>query len=167
MSRGQPAGGGPIRVLFVCTHNSARSIMAEALLRGRGGEGFEVLSAGVEPGEVRPQTLAVLREAGVDTGGLRSKSVNDFLGQDFDYVVTVCDQAREACPVFPGARHSLHWGFEDPSAARGTEEERLEVFRRVFAMIGARIGQFVTVALRDRATGSSTPPGDGQRDAEP
>ncbi len=144
----------PIRVLFVCTHNSARSVMAEVLLRRRGGDAFEVSSAGTEPGAVRPLTLRVLQEGGFDTSGLRSKSVDEFLGQRFDYVITVCDQARQACPVFPGSVESLHWGYEDPSQATGTEEERLAVYRRVFTQMGERIGQFVPIALRSRAEAS-------------
>jgi len=140
----------PIRVLFVCTHNSARSVMAEVLLRHKGRGAFEVFSAGTEPGEVRPLTLRVLHEGGFDISGLRSKSVNEFLGQRFDYVITVCDQARQTCPVFPGSGESLHWGYEDPSEATGTEEEQLAVYRRVFTQIGNRIGQFVPIATRTR-----------------
>lgn len=138
----------PIRVLFVCTGNSARSIMAEALLRQRGGDAFEVHSAGTEPKGINPLTLRVLAEAGLDGSGARSKSVGEFLGQPFDYVVTVCDQARQSCPVFPGVHESLHWGYEDPAAAVGTEEERLEAFRRVFIALGERIGQFAPLARR-------------------
>jgi arsenate reductase (thioredoxin) len=140
----------PIRVLFVCTHNSARSIMAEALLRHHGGDDFDVYSAGTEPGEVRPLTLRVLQEAGLDTGSLRSKSVEEFLRQSFDYVITVCDQARQACPVFPGSHRSLHWGYEDPSAAEGSEDERLAVFRRVCTQISGRVAQFAIIARRER-----------------
>ncbi len=138
----------PIRVLFVCTGNSARSIMAEASLRRRGGDRFEVFSAGTDPRGVNPLTLRVLDDAGIDASGARSKSVTEFLGQPFDYVITVCDQAREACPVFPGAHESLHWGYEDPAAAKGTEEERLAVFRRVFVAMDQRIAQFATIAGR-------------------
>jgi len=143
--------GPPIRVLFVCTHNSARSVMAEVLLRHKGGEAFEVFSAGTEPSVVRPLTLRVLQDGGFDTSALRSKSVDEFLGQRFDYVITVCDQARQACPVFPGSGESLHWGYEDPSEASGTEEEQLMVYRRVFTQIGNRIAQFVPIAVRSRA----------------
>lgn len=138
----------PIRVLFVCTGNSARSIMAEALLRRHGGARFEVFSAGTEPRGINPLTLRVLREAGLDASTARSKSVAEFLGQPFDYVVTVCDQARQACPVFPGSHESLHWGYEDPAEATGTEEERLVVFRRVFTALGERIQQFADIAAR-------------------
>ena len=140
----------PIRVLFVCTGNSARSVMAEALLRSKGGPGFEVHSAGTEPRGVNPLTLRVLDEAGIDASWARSKSITEYLGQRFDYVVTVCDQARQACPVFPGVHQSLHWGYEDPAEATGSEAERLAVFRRVFVQLGERIGQFIPLALRAR-----------------
>jgi arsenate reductase (thioredoxin) len=142
---------GRLRVLFVCTGNSARSLMAEALLRQRGGDAFEVFSAGTEPRGVNPFTLRVLAEAGIDASWARSKSISEFLGQRFDYVITVCDQARQACPVFPGEYESLHWGYEDPAEAQGTDAERLAVFRRVFVAMSERIGQFVTVAARQPA----------------
>jgi arsenate reductase (thioredoxin) len=150
----------PIRVLFVCTGNSARSVMAEAVLRDNGGSDFEVHSAGTEPKGVNPLTIRLLEQVGLPTDGLRSKSVDEFLGQEFDYVVTVCDQARQSCPVFPGDHQSLHWGYEDPAAAEGTEEERLAVFRRVFTAIGERINQFSAIALKERreADAASTRP---------
>jgi arsenate reductase (thioredoxin) len=138
----------PIRVLFVCTGNSARSIMAEALLRHHGGDEFEVHSAGTEPRGINPLTLKVLGDAGIDASFARSKSVKEYLGEEFDYVVTVCDQARQVCPVFPGVHESLHWGYEDPAEATGSEEERLAVFRRVFIQIGERVRQFATVTRR-------------------
>jgi arsenate reductase (thioredoxin) len=138
----------PIRVLFVCTGNSARSIMAEALLRHHGGDEFEVHSAGTVPRGVNPLTLRVVKEAGIDTSFARSKSVDEYLGQEFDYVVTVCDQARQVCPVFPGVHESFHWGYEDPAEATGSEEERLAVFRRVFIEIGERVRQFAVVTRR-------------------
>ncbi len=146
--RGSDRAGEPIRVLFVCTGNSARSIMAETLLRHHGGGRFEVSSAGTDPRGVNPLTLRVLADAGIDAGGVRSKSVTEYLGQEFDYVVTVCDEARQVCPVFPGVHESLHWGYEDPAEAKGTEEERLAVFRRVFIQIGERVRQFATVTSR-------------------
>jgi arsenate reductase (thioredoxin) len=142
------ADSGPIRVLFVCTGNSARSIMAEALLRHHGGGRFEVFSAGTEPRGVNPLTLRVLEDAGIDTTGARSRSVTEYLGDTFDYVVTVCDQAREVCPVFPGVHESLHWGYDDPADVEGTEEERLEAFRKTFIQIGERVRQFATVTTR-------------------
>ena len=138
----------PIRVLFVCTGNSARSVLAEALLRHRGGDAFEVHSAGTEPKGINPLTLRTLAEAGIDASWARSKSVTEFLGQRFDYVITVCDQARQSCPVFPGVHESLHWDNEDPAAAEGTDQERMAVFRRVFAGLGERIGLFIPLALR-------------------
>ena len=141
----------PIRVLFVCTGNSARSVMAEALLRHHGGQRFEVHSAGTEPKGVNPLTLRVLAEAGIDASFARSKSVDEFLGQSFDYVVTVCDQARQTCPVFPGVHESLHWGHEDPAAAEGTDEERLAVFRTVFIQMTERVKRFAIVTTRQPA----------------
>ena len=141
----------PIRVLFVCTGNSARSIMAEATLRQHGGGTFEVYSAGTEPKGINPLTLRVLADAGIDASWARSKSVEEFLGQSFDNVVTVCDQARQTCPVFPGVHESLHWGYEDPAAAEGTEEERLPVFRKVFIQMSERVRQFATVTRRQPA----------------
>jgi len=146
----------PIRVLVVCTGNSARSVLAEALLRSRGGADFEVHSAGTEPKGINPLTLRVLAEAGIDASWARSKSVNEYLGQSFDYVITVCDEARQVCPVFPGVHESLHWGYEDPAAAEGTEEERLAVFRRVFVQLGERIAAFVPLARRRRTTADAS-----------
>ena len=138
----------PIRVLFVCTGNSARSVMAEATLRHHGGDAFEVFSAGTEPKGINPLTLRVLAEAGIDASDARSKSVDEFLGRSFDYVVTVCDQARQVCPVFPGGGASLHWGYEDPAAAEGTEEERLAAFRRALIAISERTAQFAALVTR-------------------
>ena len=137
-----------LRVLFVCTGNSTRSVMAEALLRQHGGGAFEVHSAGTEPAGINPLTLRTLADAGVDASWARSRSVTEFLGQPFDYVITVCDQARQSCPVFPGVHESLHWGYGDPAAAEGTDEERLAVFRSVFCQLEERIAQFVPLALR-------------------
>ena len=145
VSVGEARGIGPKRVLFVCTHNSARSIMAEALLRKKGGAAYQVESAGTKPGEMRGFTLQILEEAGLPTAGLRSKSVAEFMGQPFDYVITVCDSARQACPVFPGEGERQHWGYDDPSAAEGSDEERLRAFRRVFTALSQRIDLFLTV----------------------
>ena len=138
----------PIRVLFVCTGNSARSIMAEGLLRRHGGDAFEVHSAGTDPRGVNPSTLRVLAEAGIDASWARSKSVVEFVGQQFDYVITVCDQARQVCPVFAGVHETLHWDYEDPAEAEGTDDERMAVFRRVFTALAGRIATFVPLALR-------------------
>ena len=137
------------RVLFVCTHNSARSQMAEGLLRHHGGDRFQAFSAGTEPGSVHPLAIRAMAEIGIDAGGQHSKSVDEFTGQAFDCVITVCDQAREACPVFPGAARQLHWSLEDPSQARGSEEERLAAFRQVRDEIAARIEQFLTAMTED------------------
>jgi len=142
----------PIRVLFVCTGNSARSIMAEALLRQHGGDRFEVHSAGTEPRGINPLTLQVLSDAGIDASWARSRSVTEYLGERFDFVITVCDQARQVCPVFPGVHESLHWGYEDPAEATGTDEERLAVFRRVFIQMSERVRQFAAFAQRQRAS---------------
>ncbi|MEA2653153.1 MAG: hypothetical protein QOI37_380 [Chloroflexota bacterium] len=141
----------PVRVLFVCTGNSARSIMAEALLRASGGAAFDVHSAGTEPRGVNPLTLRVLDEAGIDASWARSTSVLEFLGQPFDHVITVCDQARQTCPVFPGRHESRHWDIEDPAAAEGSEEERLAVFRRTLADLRERVDAFVPSARSARA----------------
>jgi arsenate reductase len=119
------------RVLILCTGNSARSQMAEGLLRHTAGERFEVESAGTRPGRVRPEAIAVMKELGIDISGHRSKHVEEFEGQSFDYVLTVCDNARESCPVFFGQAKRLHKDFEDPAALQGTEAERLALFRRV------------------------------------
>lgn len=140
----------PIRVLFVCTGNSARSQMAEAILRQIGRGAFETFSAGTDPRGVNPLTVRALANVGIDASAARSKSVTEFLGQSFDYVITVCDRARESCPVFPGGAESLHWGFDDPAAATGSESERLAVFERVLGEISARLRTFAPAALRER-----------------
>ena len=129
------------RVLFLCTHNSARSQMAEGLLRHLAGERFEVMSAGTEATSVRPEAIAAMADLGVDISGQESKSLERYMGESFDHVITVCDAANEACPVFPGAENRLHWSFGDPSQATGDEEERLEAFRKVRDEIRARIEQ--------------------------
>ena len=144
-----------IRVLFVCTGNSAHSMMAEALLRRHGGNRFDVYGAGTQPGGVDPLTVRVLREAGIDAATARARSVSEFLGLPFDYVITVCDQARETCPVFPGSHVSLHRGFEDPADAVGTEAERLDVFRRVCMAVGERFQQFASIATGAATAGQS------------
>jgi arsenate reductase len=131
--------GGRARVLFLCTHNSARSQMAEGLLRQLAGNRFEAHSAGTEATHVRPLAVRAMDEVGVDISGQESKTLERYLREPFDYVITVCDDANEACPVFPGAKSRLHWSFEDPSRAEGSEEERLAVFRSVRDRIGERI----------------------------
>jgi arsenate reductase len=119
------------RVLILCTGNSARSQMAEGLLRHHAGDRFEVESAGTRPGTVRPEAVAVMREVGIDISAHRSKHVDAFVGQPFDYVLTVCDNANENCPIFPGQGIRLHQAFDDPAAVTGAEEDRLAAFRRV------------------------------------
>jgi arsenate reductase len=118
------------RVLFICTHNSARSQMAEGLVNALCADRFQAFSAGTEPGHVRPAAVKVMGELGIDISGHRSKSVNEFLGQPFDYIVTVCDNARQGCPFFPGGKEYIHRTFEDPAACSGTDEEVLACFRK-------------------------------------
>ena len=130
------------KVLILCTGNSARSQMAEGLLRHDAGEGFEVASAGVAPSHVRREAIAVMNELGIDISTHRSKSVDEFTGQEFDYVITVCDNANEQCPVFPGETKRIHWSFEDPAAAEGDERVRLSVFRKVRDEIRERLTEF-------------------------
>lgn len=133
----------PIRVLILCTGNSARSQMAEGLLRHDGGDGFEVASAGVAPTRVRAEAIKAMEEIGIDISGHRSKSVDKFADQTFEYVITVCDNANERCPVFPGEMKRIHWSVEDPAVAKGTEQERLFVFCRVRDQIRYRVQLFV------------------------
>jgi arsenate reductase len=127
------------RVLFICTHNSARSQMAEGYLRHIAGDRFEVHSAGTEATAVRPEAIAVMAEIGVDISGQTSKTLDRYLDETWDYVITVCDDANEACPVFPGAQQRSHWSFPDPSKASGSDEERLAVFRDVRDRIVRRV----------------------------
>jgi arsenate reductase len=127
------------RVLFLCTHNSARSQMAEGLLRNLGSNHFEAFSAGAEATHVRPLAIRAMAELGVDISGQESKTLDRYLNEPFDAVITVCDQANEACPVFFGARERLHWSFPDPSKAEGSEEQQLDVYRRVRDAIRERI----------------------------
>jgi arsenate reductase len=131
------------RVLILCTGNSARSQMAEGLLRHMAGDLFEVESAGVEPSHVRPQAIEAMRERGIDISRHRSKSVDKFTGQRFDYVITVCDNANERCPVYPATTKRIHWSFDDPAAAEGDEAARLAVFRRVRDEIESRLRDFL------------------------
>jgi arsenate reductase (thioredoxin) len=119
------------RVLFLCTHNSARSQMAEGLVRHLAGDRFDAMSAGTEATHVRPLAIRAMEEIGVDISGQESKTLERYLQEPIDYVITVCDDANEACPFFPGAANRLHWSFEDPSKAAGSDEERFEVFRGV------------------------------------
>ena len=126
------------RVLILCTANSARSQMAEGLLQARGGDQFEVHSAGAHPTRVRPEAIAVMAEVGIDISGHWSKSTAEFVDQSFDFVITVCDNAKDVCPVFPGGATYLHWSFADPAAQEGEEAARLAAFRRIRDQIDAR-----------------------------
>ncbi len=133
------------RVLILCTGNSARSQMAEGLLRHDAGERFDVESAGTKHSFLRPEAIAAMLELRIDISGQRSKSVDEFEGQPFDYVITVCDNARETCPVFFGAAEKLHRSFEDPPAPLvGTDEERMAIFRRVRDDLRAYLREFTT-----------------------
>jgi arsenate reductase len=129
-------------VLILCTGNSARSQMAEGLLRYLAGDRFDVESAGVAPTQVRPEAIEVMREIGIDISKQRSKSVDEFAGEEFDYVITVCDNAKEQCPVFPGKTKRIHWSFEDPAAIAGEWDHRLDAFRKVRDEIETRLTEF-------------------------
>ena len=131
------------RVLILCTGNSARSQMAEGLLRSMAGDRFDVFSAGTRPSIVRPEAIAAMRDLGIDITSHRSKSVDEFAGLAFDYVITVCDNAREGCPVFPANTKRIHWSFEDPAAVEGEEPVRLAAFRDIRDQITARFQQFL------------------------
>jgi len=135
--------GRPKRVLILCTGNSARSQIAEGLLGDLGREDFEIVSAGVEPSYVRPEAIEVMNEIGIDISTHRSKSVDEFLNQEFDYVITVCDKANARCPVFPGQARRIHWSIEDPVAAKGNDEMPLASFRKARDELQVRLGEFV------------------------
>jgi len=120
--------------------------MAEGLFRHLGGDRFEVFSAGTKPSRVRPEAITVMREVGIDISGHHSKSLDEFTGQEFDYVITVCDNARDACPAFPGAKAQLHWPFSDPAAVQGTDQQRIAMFREVRDQIAERVKAFSTRA---------------------
>jgi len=162
--RGEAERGGAVpevRVLFVCTGNSGRSQIAEALLR-RLAPGFEVRSAGTHPRAVSPWAVDVLAEVGIDWHAARSKSIERFMGEQFDYVITVCDRARETCPVFPGSENTLHWGLDNPAEVEGTDDERLAAYRRTRDELGVRLPPFVELAragagrTRPRRSGIAT-----------
>jgi arsenate reductase len=149
---GDPAAGPaePIRVIFVCTGNSARSQMAEAILRRDGGERFHVVSAGVSPRPVNPLTIRSLAKVDIDISDAKSKPIGQFLGQRFDYVITVCDRARATCPVFPGGSETLHWGVDDPAEATGTDAERQVAFDQALRELAVRIHTFLPLAVGHR-----------------
>lgn len=129
------------RVLFLCVHNSARSQLAEGLLRHMAGDTFEVYSAGSEPSQVNPFAIRVLQDRGIDASGHSSKNVRQFIHEPFDYVITLCDD--EVCPVFPGAVTRLHWGMPDPSAVQGDSDEKLEAFQKTADALEKRLQEFV------------------------
>jgi arsenate reductase len=147
------------RVLFLCTHNSARSQMAEGWLRHLAGDRYEVHSAGTEATYVRPLAIRAMIEIGVYISGHKSKTLERYLEQSWDYVITVCDSANEACPVFSGARQRLHWSFPDPSTATGSDDEQFAVYRLVRDAIRARIEDF----LRSRGVGGIPPEKNGEQ----
>lgn len=134
------------RLLILCTGNSARSQMAEGLLRHDAADRFEVASAGVEPTRVRPEAVEVMSEIGIDISDHCAKSTDEFGGQEFDYVITVCDNANEHCPIFPGNTTRIHWSFDDPAAVEGDDDIKLRAFRRVRDEIRHRLRVFVAAA---------------------
>jgi arsenate reductase (thioredoxin) len=136
----------PGRVLFLCVHNSARSQMAEGLLRARAGDRFEAHSAGTIATDVQPLALAAMAELGIDISAQRSKAVTEYARQRFDYAVTVCDDAKEACPYYANAAHQIHWRFDDPAAAIGTAADQLSTYRRIRDEIAAHIDDFLGAA---------------------
>jgi arsenate reductase len=137
-----------VRVLFLCTHNSARSQMAEGLLRSLGESSVEVESAGTEATLVRPEAIEAMRELGIDISGHESKTLERFLNEPFDEVITVCDDANEACPFFPNARHRRHWSIDDPSLVKGSDEERMAAFRQARHELRQRIESELVPNLR-------------------
>ena len=138
-------------MLFLCVHNSARSQMAEGLLRSMAGDAVEARSAGLEAGGLRPEAVAVMAELGLDISKQRSKSVDDVAEERFDVVVTTCDEAKEACPFFPGARRTLHWDLPDPAAAQGDEATRLQAFRDVRDELWTKVADLVRELDRDQS----------------
>ena len=141
----------PIRVLFLCTHNSARSQMAEGILRKLGGDEVEVFSAGSEPTSIHPLATKVMSSIGIDLSQQRSKHLNEFVGQKFDYIVTVCDRVRESCPVFPGDPELIHWSFPDPVAVEGNTQTKEKAFFTTFQQLTTRIQNFLLIIRRNRA----------------
>ena len=133
------------KVLIICTGNAARSQMAEGLLRHDAGDRFEVFSAGIYPSYVRPLAIEAMREVGIDISAHRSKSVEEFVDQDMDYVITVCDHANEVCPVFPARTKRIHWSIADPAAIDGDDETRLQAFRAARDELRARLDEFINM----------------------
>jgi arsenate reductase len=138
-----------IKVLILCTGNSARSQMAEGLLRDMGGDGMQVASAGVAPTHVRPEAVAVMKEIGIDISKHTSKSIDQFLTEFFDFVITVCDNANQHCPMFAGAGRRIHWSIEDPAVVTGSDETRLEAFRLAREELRGRLEKFIADSQSD------------------
>lgn len=136
------------KALILCTGNSCRSQMAEGYLRNMGGNLFDVVSAGLEPSMVNPRAIQVMAEDGIDISSHSSKNVDLFTGQEFDYIITVCDNAKERCPIFPGKGKRIHWSFRDPADATGSEEEILAVFRTVREQIKEKLTEFVAKSIK-------------------
>lgn len=142
------ATAAPKRVLFLCTHNSARSQMAEGILRAKGGDRVEVFSAGTEPSKVNPFAIQALEQMGIDISGHTSKNVQNFVNEDFDYVITVCDRAKESCPIFPGAPEQIHWSFPDPADVEGSDADKAKAFYETALGLTQRINHFMMVLGR-------------------
>jgi len=142
------SSSGEKRVLFLCTHNSARSQMAEGLLRHLGGPGLKVHSAGTVATQVRPEAIKVMQEVGIDISHHTSKTLDDFVNEPFDYVITVCDSANESCPFFPNVLNRWHWSIDDPALLKGVEVERLHAFRKARDELGSRIEEQLLPAIR-------------------
>jgi arsenate reductase len=149
------------RVLFLCTGNSCRSQMAEGLLRHLAGDQYDVASAGTTPVGLNPGAVESMQEIGIDVSRHRSKAIGEFAGSQFDFVITVCDRAKEACPVFPGSSAMLHWSFEDPAGATGTPDERRSVFRRVRDEIAAEVRHFIRTYAATSKAGELPKPSTG------
>ena len=141
-----------MRILVLCTGNSCRSQMAEGFFRKFGGDSLEIFSAGLEPRGVNPWAVRVMSETGIDISGHNSKHLNEFLSRQFDYVITVCDNAADRCPTFPGDAVRLHWPFDDPAAVTGSEAEILDEFRRVRDEIGQKVMQWLLALKRSSQT---------------
>lgn len=131
------------KILFLCTGNSCRSQMAEGLLRHYGNDRYDVVSAGTKPSFVHPVAVQIMKEIGIDISKHTSKSAMEFIGQQFDYVITVCDNAKESCPTFPGRYQRIHWSFEDPAACDGDNEQKLDFFRKIRNQIKERVVDFL------------------------
>ena len=142
----------PARVLFLCTHNSARSQMAEGLLRELGHNKVEVFSAGTEPAGIHPLAIKIMSGRGSDLSTHRSKHLEEYLGQEYDYVITVCDRVREVCPIFPGEPDHIHWSFPDPADVQGSEEERIAAFKEIELQLTTRIGYLILVIQRHQSS---------------